>query len=113
MIGLELGSVWRRLGAKVTVVEFLDRILPGIDSEVGRQSQRLLEKQGLMFKLGSKVTGVDSSGKTLKAKVEPAKGGAAETHRGRRGAGRDRPRAVTPMGSASKRSASRRTTATA
>ena len=79
VIGLELGSVWRRLGAKVTVVEFLDRILPGIDSEVGRQSQRLLEKQGLAFKLGSKVTGVDSSGKTLKAKVEPANGGAAET----------------------------------
>ena len=79
VIGLELGSVWRRLGAKVTVVEFLDRILPGIDSEVGRQSQRLLEKQGLVFKLGSKVTGVDSSGKTLKAKVEPAKGGTAET----------------------------------
>ena len=79
VIGLELGSVWRRLGAKVTVVEFLDRILPGIDSEVGRQSQRLLEKQGMTFKLGSKVTGVDSSGKTLKAKVEPAKGGTAET----------------------------------
>ena len=79
VIGLELGSVWRRLGAKVTVVEFLDRILPGIDSEVGRQSQRLLEKQGMTFKLGSKVTGVDSSGKTLKAKIEPAKGGTAET----------------------------------
>ncbi len=79
VIGLELGSVWRRLGSKVTVVEFLDRILPGIDSEVGRQSQRLLEKQGLVFKLGSKVTGVDSSGPTLKAQVEPAKGGAAET----------------------------------
>ncbi len=79
VIGLELGSVWRRLGAKVTVVEFLDRILPGLDSEVGRQSQRLLEKQGLVFKLGSKVTGVDSAGKTLKAKIEPAKGGAAET----------------------------------
>jgi dihydrolipoamide dehydrogenase len=79
VIGLELGSVWRRLGSKVTVVEFLDRILPGIDSEVGRQSQRLFEKQGLVFKLGSKVTGVDSSGKTLKAKVEPAQGGAAET----------------------------------
>jgi dihydrolipoamide dehydrogenase len=75
VIGLELGSVWRRLGAKVTVVEFLDRILPGIDSEVGRQSQRLLEKQGMTFKLGSKVTGVDSSGKTLNVKVEPAKGG--------------------------------------
>jgi dihydrolipoamide dehydrogenase len=79
VIGLELGSVWRRLGAKVTVVEFLDRILPGIDSEVGRQSQRLLEKQGLVFKLGSKVVAVDSSGKTLKARIEPAKGGAAET----------------------------------
>ena len=79
VIGLELGSVWRRLGSKVTVVEFLDRILPGIDSEVGRQSQRLLEKQGLVFKLGSKVTGVDSSGPALKAQVEPAKGGAAET----------------------------------
>ena len=79
VIGLELGSVWRRLGAKVTVVEFLDRILPGIDSEVGRQSQRLLEKQGLVFKLGSKVVAVDSSGKALKAKVEPAKGGTAET----------------------------------
>ena len=79
VIGLELGSVWRRLGAKVTVVEFLDRILPGMDSEVGRQSQRLLEKQGMTFKLGSKVAAVDSSGKTLKAKVEPAKGGAAET----------------------------------
>ena len=79
VIGLELGSVWRRLGAEVTVVEFLDRILPGIDSEVGRQTQRLLEKQGMTFKLGSKVTGVDSSGKKLKAKIEPAKGGAAET----------------------------------
>ena len=79
VIGLELGSVWRRLGAKVTVVEFLDRILPGIDSEVGRQSQRLLEKQGLAFKLGSKVVAVNSSGKMLKAKVEPAKDGAAET----------------------------------
>jgi dihydrolipoamide dehydrogenase len=79
VIGLELGSVWRRLGSKVTVVEFLDRILPGIDSEVGRQSQRLFEKQGLVFKLGSKVTGVDASGKMLKVKVEPAKGGAAET----------------------------------
>jgi dihydrolipoamide dehydrogenase len=79
VIGLELGSVWRRLGSEVTVVEFLDRILPGIDSEVGRQTQRLLEKQGMTFKLGSKVTGVDASGKKLKAKIEPAKGGAAET----------------------------------
>jgi dihydrolipoamide dehydrogenase len=79
VIGLELGSVWRRLGSQVTVVEFLDRILPGMDSEVGRQSQRLLEKQGIKFKLSSKVTGVDSSGAALKATVEPAKGGAAET----------------------------------
>lgn len=79
VIGLELGSVWRRLGAQVTVVEFLDRILPGMDSEVARQSQRLFEKQGMTFKLGSKVTGVDTSGKKLKVKVEPAKGGEAET----------------------------------
>jgi dihydrolipoamide dehydrogenase len=78
VIGLELGSVWRRLGSKVTVVEFLDRILPGMDNEVCRQSQRLLEKQGIVFKLGSKVTSVDASGAVLKASVEPAKGGAAE-----------------------------------
>jgi dihydrolipoamide dehydrogenase len=79
VIALELGSVWRRLGSQVTVVEFLDRILPGMDNEVCRQSQRILEKQGIVFKLGSKVTGVDSSGAVLKATVEPAKGGAAET----------------------------------
>jgi dihydrolipoamide dehydrogenase len=79
IIGLELGSVWRRLGAKVTVVEFLDRILPGIDLEVARQFQRILQKQGLTFKLSSKVVAVDSSGKALKVRVEPAAGGAAET----------------------------------
>jgi len=79
VIGLELGSVWRRLGAKVTVVEFLDRILPGIDGEVCRQFQRLLEKQGIAFKLSSKVAAVDMSGNRLKAKVEPAAGGPAET----------------------------------
>jgi dihydrolipoamide dehydrogenase len=78
VIGLELGSVWRRLGSQVTVVEFLDRILPGADSEVGRQSQRLFERQGINFKLSSKVTGVDSSGAALKVKVEPANGGAVE-----------------------------------
>src|SRR5437762_5604284 len=72
VVGLELGSVWRRLGSEVIVVEFLDRILPGIDNEVARQSQRLLEKQGITFKLGSKVTGVDASGRKLKAKIEPA-----------------------------------------
>ncbi|HET7681126.1 MAG TPA: dihydrolipoyl dehydrogenase, partial [Xanthobacteraceae bacterium] len=79
VIGLELGSVWRRLGSKVTVVEFLDGVLPGMDGEVRKQAQRIFEKQGISFKLSSKVTGVDASGKTLKAKVEPAKGGAAET----------------------------------
>jgi dihydrolipoamide dehydrogenase len=79
VIGLELGSVWRRLGAQVTVVEFLDRILPGMDGEVAKQFQRMLEKQGFSFKLGAKVTGVDTSGKTLSAKIEPATGGTAET----------------------------------
>jgi dihydrolipoamide dehydrogenase len=78
VIGLELGSVWQRLGAEVTVVEFLDRILPGMDGEVAKQFQRILEKQGFKFKLGAKVTGVDTSGKTLVAQVEPAAGGAAE-----------------------------------
>jgi dihydrolipoamide dehydrogenase len=79
VIGLELGSVWRRLGAQVTVVEFLDRILPGMDSEVAKSFQRILEKQGMSFKLGMKVTGIDTSGKKLKAAIEPAAGGAAET----------------------------------
>jgi dihydrolipoamide dehydrogenase len=79
IIGLELGSVWRRLGAEVTIVEFLDHILPGIDSEIANQFHRMLQKQGLAFKLSSKVTAVDASGKTLKVKVEPAAGGAAET----------------------------------
>jgi dihydrolipoamide dehydrogenase len=78
VIGLELGSVWHRLGAQVTVVEFLDRILPGMDGEVARQFQRILEKQGFAFKLGAKVTGVDCSGKMLVAQVEPAAGGATE-----------------------------------
>jgi dihydrolipoamide dehydrogenase len=79
VIGLELGSVWNRLGAKVTVVEFLDRILPGMDGEIAKQFQRILEKQGFAFKLSAKVTAIDTSGKTLAAKVEPAAGGAAET----------------------------------
>ena len=78
VIGLELGSVWRRLGAEVEVIEFLDRILPGMDSEVARQFQRILEKQGIKFRLAHKVTGVDSKGKTLKASVEPAGGGKSE-----------------------------------
>jgi dihydrolipoamide dehydrogenase len=79
VIGLELGSVWRRLGADVMVVEFLDRILPGMDGEICRQFQRILEKQGFVFKLSSKVTSVDTSGKMLAVKIEPAAGGAAET----------------------------------
>ena len=79
VIGLELGSVWRRLGSQVTVVEYLDRILPGMDLDVAKSFQRILQKQGMDFKLGSKVTGVDTSGTTLKVSVEPAAGGAAET----------------------------------
>src|ERR1700712_181809 len=79
VIGLELGSVWRRLGAEVTVIEFLDRILPGMDGEVARSFQRILEKQGMTFKLGAKVTAIDTSGKMLKSQVEPAAGGAADT----------------------------------
>ncbi len=79
VIGLELGSVWGRLGAKVTVVEFLDRILPGMDTEVARQFQRMLKKQGVDFKLATKVTGIEKTGKGLKVKVEPAAGGTGET----------------------------------
>jgi dihydrolipoamide dehydrogenase len=74
VIGLELGSVWRRLGAEVTVVEFLDRILPGMDSEVAKQFQRILGKQGFTFKLSSKVTKVDTSGTGAKVTVEPTQG---------------------------------------
>ena len=79
VIGLELGSVWRRLGSQVVVVEFLDRILPGMDYEVCRQSQRLLERQGITFKLASKLTDLDNSGRRLKASIEPAGGGAAQS----------------------------------
>ncbi|HWM32569.1 MAG TPA: dihydrolipoyl dehydrogenase [Methyloceanibacter sp.] len=78
-IGLELGSVWSRLGSAVTVVEMLDRITPGLDAEVARQLQRVLERQGLTFKLGTKVAGVDTKGKSLKLTIEPAAGGKAET----------------------------------
>src|SRR3990170_3108202 len=79
IIGLELGSVWRRLGADVTVIEFLDRITPGVDDEITKHFQRALAKQGLTFKLGSKVTKADASGQGVTLTVEPAKGGAAET----------------------------------
>ena len=79
IIGLELGSVWRRLGSEVTVVEFLDRITPGVDDEITKQLQRALTRQGLKFKLGSKVTRAETSGAGVTLTVEPAKGGAAET----------------------------------
>jgi dihydrolipoamide dehydrogenase len=79
VIGLELGSVWRRLGSEVIVVEFLDRILPGLDAEVGKQSQRIFQKQGMTFRLASKVTTIDTTGARLKAAVQPAAGGAEET----------------------------------
>lgn len=78
VIGLELGSVWARLGAKVTVVEFLDRILPGMDGEVAKQFQRMLSKQGFEFKLGTKVTGIETSDTGLVAEMEPAQGGDKE-----------------------------------
>ncbi|MER8723759.1 dihydrolipoyl dehydrogenase [Mesorhizobium sp. M1027] len=79
VIGLELGSVWARLGAKVTVVEFLDTILGGMDGEVSKQFQRLLSKQGFEFRLGAKVTGVAKARKGVTVTFEPVKGGAAET----------------------------------
>lgn len=79
VIGLELGSVWARLGAKVTVVEYLDKVLGPMDGEVSKQFQRLLEKQGIAFKLGAKVTGVEKVGKGAKITFEPVKGGDAET----------------------------------
>lgn len=82
IIGLELGSVWRRLGAEVTVVEFLDRITPGMDTEVATAFQRTLTKQGMSFKLGAKVTSARSGKDGVELTVEPAAGGAAETIRG-------------------------------
>jgi dihydrolipoamide dehydrogenase len=79
VIGLELGSVWRRLGSEVTVVEFLDRILPGMDGEVGKQFQRMLEKQGFTFHLAHKVARVEASAAGAKATIEPVAGGEAKT----------------------------------
>ncbi|MBC8716438.1 dihydrolipoyl dehydrogenase [Ochrobactrum sp. Marseille-Q0166] len=78
VIGLELGSVWSRLGSKVTVVEYLDKVLGAMDGEVSKQFQRLLEKQGIAFKLSAKVTGVEKAGKGAKVTFEPVKGGDAE-----------------------------------
>src|SRR5258708_13346607 len=79
IIGLELGSVWRRLGSEVTVIEFLDRITPGVDDEITKHLQRTLAKQGLGFKLGSKVTKAEIGDGDVTLSVEPAKGGAVET----------------------------------
>ena len=79
VIGLEMGSVWARLGSDVTVVEYLDRILPPADAEVAKDAERIFKKQGLTFKLGTKVTGVEKTKTKLKVSIEPAKGGDAET----------------------------------
>ncbi len=78
VIGLELGSVWARLGAQVTVVEFLDHIVPGADRDVGKNFQRMLKKQGMEFKLSTKVTAIEKSAKGLKISIEPAAGGTSE-----------------------------------
>ena len=79
VIGLELGSVWRRLGAEVTVVEFLDKITPTVDAEISAAFQRTLKKQGMKFELGHKVAGVEKTSSGLLVTIEPAKGGAART----------------------------------
>jgi len=79
VIGLELGSVWKRLGAKVTVVEYLDQILPGMDGEVRKEASKLFLKQGFEIKAGTKVTGVAVKGKKASVTVEPAAGGEAQT----------------------------------
>ncbi|HKX90156.1 MAG TPA: dihydrolipoyl dehydrogenase, partial [Sphingopyxis sp.] len=79
VIGLELGSVWRRLGAKVTVVEFLDQILPGMDGDVRKEANKILKKQGMEFRLKTKVTKAEVKGKKAVLTLEPAAGGDAET----------------------------------
>jgi dihydrolipoamide dehydrogenase len=79
VIGLELGSVWRRLGSQVTVVEFLDQILPGFDDDVRKEANKIFKKQGIEFRLGTKVTGVKVDGGKATLTVEPAEGGASET----------------------------------
>jgi dihydrolipoamide dehydrogenase len=79
IIGLELGSVWHRLGAQVTVIEFLDRIVPGMDTEIATAFQRILQKQGFKFRLGTKVTGATTEADGVTLTFEPVKGGAAET----------------------------------
>ena len=89
-IGLELGSVWRRLGADVTVVEYLDRLVPGMDAEIAKTFERVLGKQGVKFRLGTKVTSADTSGNRVQLTVEPAKGGTPETIEADCRPGRDR-----------------------
>ena len=79
VIGLELGSVWKRLGAKVTVVEYLDQILPGMDGEVRKEANKIFRKQGFELRLSTKVTGAERKGDGVVLTVEPAAGGAAET----------------------------------
>ena len=79
VIGLELGSVWRRLGAEVTVVEYLDRVCPGMDEETAKTFQRSLTKQGFKFQLGQKVTGATASASGVEITMEPVKGGEAQT----------------------------------
>jgi dihydrolipoamide dehydrogenase len=79
VIGLELGSVWRRLGARVTVVEYLDQILPGMDGEIRRESAKIFKKQGFEFRLSTKVTGAQKTGEGVVLTVEPAQGGEAQT----------------------------------
>jgi dihydrolipoamide dehydrogenase len=79
VIGLELGSVWRRLGAKITVVEYLDHILPGMDAEVQKQATRIFKKQGVKFELGRKVTGVEKSKSGVKVMTEASAGGKEKT----------------------------------
>jgi len=79
VIGLELGSVWKRVGAKVTVVEYLDQLLPGMDGDVRKEAARIFKKQGMDIKLSTKVTGVAVNGDKAIVTVEPAAGGAAET----------------------------------
>lgn len=81
VIGLEMGTVWRRLGAKVTVVEYLDQILPGMDGEIRKEAHKIFKKQGIDFKLSSKVTGAKTSKSGVELTVEPSAGGKAETLR--------------------------------
>src|SRR5205085_2202875 len=79
VIGFELGSVWRRLGSQVTVIEFLDQILPGFDGDVRKEANKIFKKQGIEFKLSTKVTKAERKGDAVTLTVEPAAGGAAET----------------------------------